>query len=781
MDTTSVSVDTLFSREIQYIIPLFQRHYVWTEEDQWEPLWNDIKGRVHQRLTNEIHGQHSTHFTGAIVIQQKTTNAGYVNQYEIIDGQQRLTTFQIILCALRDICELCGFDVIKNQTERYLRNEVYNASNEEPYKLIPTDFDRDSFISLIDEGINTNSERSERSVHQAYTYFKHQINVYVDGDEQKTLGLFRSIQHDFGFVQIRLDIYDEPERIFESLNARGKPLLQFDLLRNHLFLKARIEKDRDRLYTDYWKHFENPDWEQEVKVGRSKIMLSERFFEHFIMAKTGMDNVRPLFNVYQKNIAINNDVDYELSELKRYSVVYRKLTDSDPNSEIGSAMGFFKVFEIATLYPFLLFLKNELEVSDPDFLSVLHILESYTMRRMACLSAIATKSYTQFFSRLIDQMRGGRFDLGKFIDILSEEDAEASRWPADSEVRTFLGLGTTGYGMKDNTIRYILYRIELQKQNENPFLEADELVFKNRLSIEHVMPKAWQDEWSLPLDEETDRIIYYKDLFTNEYKGNYSEWEKNPSKDGLADESYDEAFRCARQRIEALHSIGNLTLVTSKLNSALSNRPFRDKRASLSENSMLIMNKEICAHDNWDWDQIFERTEELFTYFCSIWPSADDFARDAPYSSNPPVDISQHNKQESDLGKEDSVQEGSGQFYPQQDESSPADVQSSENPHETVQSQQRNRGMRSKTPKSRKVPNVGWKKSKKSTIYTVNGQQYTIQCSIGQILYRKKQGLTWKEVAKSFGIEPYHLTDPAYLRASSEWERAVAKNKKLGN
>ena len=76
--------------------------------------------------------------------------------------------------------------------------------------------------------------------------------------------------------------------------------------------------------------------------------------------------------------------------------------------------------------------------------------------------------------------------------------------------------------------------------------------------------------------------------------------------------------------------------------------------------------------------------------------------------------------------------------------------------------------MKSKTLKSGKVPNVGWKKSKKSTTYTVNGQQYTIQCSIGQILYRKEQGLTWKEVAKSFGIEPYHLTDPTYLRASSE-------------
>ena len=93
MDTTSVDIDTLFSREIQFIIPLFQRHYVWTEEEQWEPLWGDIEGKVRQRLSNEHQEQHFLHFTGAIVIQQKTKNVGEVRQYEIIDGQQRFNDF----------------------------------------------------------------------------------------------------------------------------------------------------------------------------------------------------------------------------------------------------------------------------------------------------------------------------------------------------------------------------------------------------------------------------------------------------------------------------------------------------------------------------------------------------------------------------------------------------------------------------------------------------------------------------------------------------------------
>ena len=622
MDTTSVDVDDLFSGATQYIIPLFQRHYVWTLDDQWEPLWDDIKNKVDQKLTDEYQVQQSPHFTGAIVVQQKLANVNVVKRYEIIDGQQRLTTFQIILCALRDVSESYQFDRIRNLAGSYLRNNGYDSNDEQQYKLIPTEYDRDSFISLIDKSADGGSQ----TMHEAYAYFKNKIEDYVEGDEQKTEKLFQCIQRDFGFVQILLGPNDEPEKIFESLNARGKPLLQFDLLRNNLFLRARIEEDKDKLYEDYWKHFESPYWESEVRVGKTKITLSELFFQHFLIAKLGAEHVTPLFSVYQRNLSEKSGVQHELSELKRYSKIYQDLRDYDSDSDIGLPMSVFKVFDIATLYPFLLFLRTNLGgVSDPDFFRILHILESFTMRRLLCFKLNATKSYTQLFSRLIGQLSGKRFSIEEFTDMLSNEKAKSSIWPTNSEVETFLTLGVNRYGASKNVIRYILYRIECIKRKENDYLETDELVFDNRLSLEHVMPEAWQKTWSLPLDMKTDRRIHYKDLFTNEYKENDSEWETNPSKDGLADESYETAYTWARNRSETLQSTGNLTLVTSRLNSKMSNRPFSDKKISLSENSMLIMNKEICNQDVWDWGSIRNRTEELFTYFCSMWPSAEDF------------------------------------------------------------------------------------------------------------------------------------------------------------
>ena len=249
MDTTNVQVRSLFGSDRQFVIPLFQRHYVWDREGQWEPLWEDMREKAQQRLS-EHQKEQFTHFTGAIVIQQKQTHTNEVEKYEIIDGQQHLTTFQIILCALRDVCksyQLDQFEKIQAEADRHVRNQgMLLDSDDEQYKLVPTEFDRYAFISLVDRRVDDSSGR----IRETYDYFQHEIEGYVNRDRDKMLALLRVILNDFGFVEISLDRDDEPERIFESLNARAKPLLQFDLLRNNLFLRARIEDDRDRLYLD---------------------------------------------------------------------------------------------------------------------------------------------------------------------------------------------------------------------------------------------------------------------------------------------------------------------------------------------------------------------------------------------------------------------------------------------------------------------------------------------------------------------------------------------------
>lgn len=628
MQTTNVQVNTLFGTDIQYIIPLFQRHYVWDWYEQWQPLWEDIEDKARYRLS-ESQRQQFTHFTGAIVIQQKQTNVDEVPKYEIIDGQQRLTTFQVILCALRDVCNSSGLERIGADANRYILNQgtLLDDSGNEQYKLIPTQFDRASFISLVDGHIDSSSGR----IRSTYEYFKDRIEGYVNRDMHKMLTLFRSISNDFGFVQILLDAGDEPERIFESLNARARPLLQFDLLRNNLFLRARIEQDRDRLYREYWEHFENSYWEQEVTVARRRITLSELFFQHFLMAKLGEQNVTPLFNVYQRELAGSVGVEHELFELRRYSEAYQEMIDCSLDSEIGQAMSFYKTFEITTLHPFILFVINEVGLSGSDLALVLQILESYTLRRLLCIPSSATRNYTKLFSRLIRHFQERHFDLGSFIRLLSDEQANATRWPANNEVESVLRFQSS---MNRMAIRYVLYRIELRKREGNQSLETTEFVFDNRLSLEHIMPAGWRSTWSLPLATaengqpsfDSDDRILYENLFHSEYRENNMDWETNPSEQGLAHEAYRSAFNVAVARHAILQSIGNLTLITVSLNSSLSNRPFSERTVRLFQNSLLVLNREICEHDTWDVPQITRRAGDLRDYFFSIWPSPEHFA-----------------------------------------------------------------------------------------------------------------------------------------------------------
>lgn len=669
MQTREVQVNSLFEPNVQYRIPLFQRHYVWDNENQWQPLWDDLTERADLRLL-QGHSQQYSHFTGAIVLQQKMTGVGVVPKYEIIDGQQRLTTFQIIFCALRDICESLAYSDIADEVRRYILNQgiFLRESDEEKYKLIPTEFDRTSFQSLVDECVE---EREDR-IQAAYDYFKNQISGYVNRDRERILALLLSVLNDFGFVQILLDSNDKPERIFESINARGKNLLQFDLLRNNLFLSAR--EDRDRLYTTYWQDFETQYWDAEVKSGTS----SELFLQHFLMTKLGTERVKPEFNVYQRqyrgNLEETQGIEYEFSELKRYAEIYQEMTDCEDDSEIGRRMRFYATFELTTLHPFILFVICEIGLSGPELNHVFNILEAYTIRRMLCCGGKrALKNYNIFFSEFIREFRDN-FSLVNLVSRLSEETSNTRRFPTDDEVEPALhpsyhedptffpddstlvfpgdqavkaalhGLWTeTAGAIQRRLIRYILFRIELTKMDEDRFTEP--LSFGDSLTLEHIMPKKWRDTWNLPIAEESviyrrdssggpsvsvnsevgEERLLYADLFSDEYRENNPNLER-PSREGLIDESYLDAFNLALVRDDLLQSVGNLTLVTPPLNSSLGNKTFSKKKEALNEHSLLKLNREICRCDDWNVNIIRERSEKLMEYFYKIWPSLDWFA-----------------------------------------------------------------------------------------------------------------------------------------------------------
>ena len=478
--------------------------------------------------------------------------------------------------------------------------------------------------------------------------------------------MFLCIKNHFRFVQILIDEDDTPEKIFESLN-RGAILFQFDLLRNNLFLRAR--QDRDYLYEEYWAHFEDPYWgdTEETESGT----ISYIFLQHFLMAKLRTESVKPEFFTYERKYLPklkeqgNTKIEDEFSDLKHYSGVYRQITDCEEDSVLENRMRFYQTFKLTTLHPFVLYLTCEIGLKGRQLNRVLHILESYTIRRMLCYrGTTGLKNFNKFFASLIRRL-DDNFSLDNFIEYLSEEASATNRYPKDSDIEPTLhtrfernplpfpdnetiifpedrlvraaleGLWTeTAGAIKRKLIRYILYRIELMKVKEDNFTES--LAFEDKLTtLEHIMPEEWKKTWPLPTTSgavsyvtDTRRLYINKNVQSQETL--YNDLFPNPivenPRTGVADKSSEDAYNLAIARDGLLESIGNLTLVTRELNSKLGNRTFSAKKKALDKHSRLKLNQEICEQDVWDVNEIHERAEKLVADFCEIWPSLDWFS-----------------------------------------------------------------------------------------------------------------------------------------------------------
>lgn len=287
LSESNEDINRILAVDIQYEVPLYQRRYVWNKTN-WKTLWENIFDLAKINPAERGEG----HFTGPIVTR---SIAGAQNKYEVIDGQQRLTTFEIIFCVIRDLCiglEDLRDDAIITDAEEH----VLSGSN---HKLKPTIYDREAFKeivdrkygeeihkhnafdenknSLIDEDLEKvrlqvfGSTNVSASILDAYHHFYGKIRSHVQKDSDEISNLISVIKNDFKIIHLSLGETEQAEKVFESINATGRMLSNFDYLRNNLFLRARNlgkvddmsspnhgRLRRDIFYedSDYWR-FEN--------------------------------------------------------------------------------------------------------------------------------------------------------------------------------------------------------------------------------------------------------------------------------------------------------------------------------------------------------------------------------------------------------------------------------------------------------------------------------------------------------------------------------------------
>jgi hypothetical protein len=158
MKANAVSLLAIFEKKMRLEVPLFQRQYVWSREQQWEPLWEDIERKFSEYL--EGRKDAPVHFLGAMVLDQKQTPTTHVEKRQVIDGQQRLTTLQVFLTAFRDYCRTQESEELAKEAECFTMNKGMMADPEvDKFKVWPTQLDRPQFQDVITAGSRANLEK----------------------------------------------------------------------------------------------------------------------------------------------------------------------------------------------------------------------------------------------------------------------------------------------------------------------------------------------------------------------------------------------------------------------------------------------------------------------------------------------------------------------------------------------------------------------------------------------------------------------------------------------
>ena len=534
----------------QYIIPVYQRIYSWGQP-QCNRLWVDIV-QMHKR-------QKSGHFIGTIVnVAERMAPVG-IQEFMIIDGQQRLTTLSILLLTLRDYAKAhpdCGINS-DEINENYLVNKFKTGNDK--YKLLLTQSDRDVLIKQI-EGAPIPASLKSR-VLDNYALFMGKISK---GDISPA-ELFQAIGR-LQLVSITLERgHDDPQAIFESLNSTGMDLKDSDLIRNHLLMTLDATTQTD-IYNNIWRPTELLfDYEHQSE-------LLDNFFRDYLTMKLGRiprkAEVYKEFREYHEGSGlVIHDLCQDIYNFaKHYTDMYFVRSGDDI---LKSLYGDMKAIRMEVAYPFLLKAHDDCDnglITIEDLQEILRLCVSYVLRRAVC--DIPTNSLNKTFATMKNDIKSNDYlnSVKAFFTLLDSY----KEFPDD---RRFLNTFLTRDIYHMNRCGYILGRLENWDNKSAVTLE--------NLTIEHIIPQNphLSADWISTLG---------------------SEW-------GEIQKKY-------------LHTIGNLTLTA--YNSEMSDLPFIEKLTMDGgfQQSALRLNKYVVTQTTWSETQINERANQLGEIAIKAWP-----------------------------------------------------------------------------------------------------------------------------------------------------------------
>lgn len=548
MEAHPAQIIEFFSGFKQSVIPLFQRPYEWKQK-QLDKLWQDLMERYEEE--NDIN-----HFMGAIVTMPVTSVPVGVSKCMVIDGQQRLTTIAILLCVVRDELPEDAKSHHNQIQNHYLTNDGYEEW--EYLKILPTHMldDRTVFRALV---LSQSTEGSS-TILSAYRHLRSRVSGKAsDGAAIDPKRLLEIIERRLTVVSINLGEADDPYLIVESLNFRGCPLTQAEVVRNYFLMRFTVN-EQQRVYAQLWLPMQE---RLDAHVGE--------FMRQYLMMEGAEVVKAEIYPVLEKRVAALDApaVEAELQRMADLAIHYVKLIrpEEEPDSGIRRCLDRLLRWDLTTAHPLLLRLYDSYEkkrLTSEDFVAALQMVESFAIRRAVC--DISANQLKPIFLQLAKNF--AESNTVSWLEMTLASGANGTRWPNDDECRGAWLSYQLYHPSRIDRCKLILEALEEHHKHKEP------AAFQNAI-IEHIMPVTLSDQWSAMLGPEAEDI-----------HGQY------------------------------LHTVGNVTL--TEPNSEMSNDAFSKKQERVTE-SHFELNKYFGHVEVWNGEQIVARSKALWEQARHIW------------------------------------------------------------------------------------------------------------------------------------------------------------------
>lgn len=551
-------INFLQAPNVQFVIPVYQRNYDWTNSECKE-LLNDIIA-----VETEDRG---THFIGSIVfIHEGAYSTSEVKELVIIDGQQRLTTINVLYVALFRFAKENNMQQEADKLHNMFLTNQYVQQESNKLKLKQTDTNSIAFKAIMN---GTEKEFDKYSnVIENFNYFK----TFITQDTFDTIlnGLRRLI-----FVEISLEREkDDPQRIFESLNSTGLDLSQSDLIRNYILMDLDPKKQY-KVFEQIW----NPIEENARHLVKQKSLVSDYIRDYLTLRNKKIPNKSKVYLEFKKLYAVKDESYHqELENIKSFSTHYKKFINPSTvqNDSVKRELEYISRLEINVAYPFLLQVFEDADngvITDEELVKVLKLIQSYVWRRF--IAGLPTNALNKIFMALYSEVDTECYYDSIALALIKKKGS--AKFPTDEDLMSAL---------KDKD----LYNI--QSKNRNYMFELLEN-FNNReyvdtsnenITIEHIFPQNPNNDWNS--DITSDDYFIFKEKYLN--------------------------------------TIANLTL--SGNNGALGNKSFKDKKTMNNQGaeqgykySRLWLNDYLKSIEEWDVEKYNERFNLIYNRFLKIW------------------------------------------------------------------------------------------------------------------------------------------------------------------